>query len=347
MAMGMLPRVPISPLRTVILAFSLIGAKSATDAASFAVAATRELDLGTVAAWSPKWSPSGEWIAFSLPKSEGIALVRPDGRKLLMLTTEPRSGYRFAWSPDGREIAYRVAHPEAGPRQYSIEVIDVETGAITPSEIVAEAQPPQWETGADGSRRWASDDGKARVTGEWRWPARMAPAKAAAAPLIITRGGETWMEADGKRKKLCAAVALLPAWNRAGTEVAFGALDRIHVAAAGEAPTARELCVGQHPAWSPDGEWIVFQITRDHSHATGDDRQHTPDTLPHLHNDKTNHQIVDSDLWLIRRDGTERQQLTNTPDVLESDPDWSPDGKSIVCRDERTGRLRILELARP
>ncbi len=135
-----------------------------------------------------------------------------------------------------------------------------------------------------------------------------------------------------------------PTWDRSGRRVLFDATDRIFVASTDDFAPARPLCVGQHPAWAPDGEWIVYQITRDHSHAPEDVRQHTPDTLPHLHNDKTNHQIVDSDLWIIHRDGTRRHQLTNTPDVLESDPHWSVDGKSIVCRDERTGRLRILEV---
>jgi hypothetical protein len=37
--------------------------------------------------------------------------------------------------------------------------------------------------------------------------------------------------------------------------------------------------------------------------------------------------------------------LTNTPEVLETDADWSPDGTSIVCHDENTGRLLVLKLA--
>ena len=83
-----------------------------------------------------------------------------------------------------------------------------------------------------------------------------------------------------------------------------------------------------------------------HSHAPDDPRGHTPDTLPHLHDDKTNHRIVDSDLWIIAPDGTGRQQLTNTPDVMETEPDWSPDGAAIVCGTEETGRLLVLKIGR-
>jgi Tol biopolymer transport system component len=109
----------------------------------------------------------------------------------------------------------------------------------------------------------------------------------------------------------------------------------------------REPIPGLNPAWSPDGQWLVYQITRDHTHEAGDARAHTPDTMPHAHLDKENHRIVDSELWIVGADSNGRQQLTATPDVLESDPDWSPDGTAIVCRTEETGRIRVLKLNRP
>jgi dipeptidyl aminopeptidase/acylaminoacyl peptidase len=313
----------------------------------FAVRKSSELDLGSVEAWSPKWSPDGQWIAFSLPKSEGIGRVRPDGSELRILTREPRSGYRFAWSPDGSQIAYRVLRPEAGPRRYSIRAIDLAGNPIAESEVLPDLQPPQWE-GGPGGTRWVAHDGKRRIEGQWNSISGSPRASAATPPLVLPREGGVWIDfgngAPGR--KLTEGPAIRPAWDRSGRRVLFDATDRILAASTDEAEPARLLCVGQHPAWSPDGEWVLFQITRDHSHAPGDDRQHSPDMLPHLHNDKTNHQIVDSELWVIHRDGTQRHQLTNTPDVLESDPDWSVDGKSIVCRDERTGRLRILEVSR-
>src|SRR5687767_473046 len=72
----------------------------------FTVAETVEFEVGTVA-FAPKWSPDGKWIAFSFPKSNGIGLVRPDGSGRRTLTSDPGSGYRFAWSPDATRIAFR------------------------------------------------------------------------------------------------------------------------------------------------------------------------------------------------------------------------------------------------
>ncbi len=309
----------------------------AVSAADFTVASVAELEVGLVAS-GPKWSRDGQWIAFSAPKGDGIGLVRADGTGRRMLSTEPGSGYRFAWSPDGTRIAFRARHGAA--REYVIRVLEVATGEIeSTSAVLPEVQPPVWQRGP-GGMRWVSHAAGGPAEGTWlaAGTKRAEPGP----PLLIAKGRGIWLHATGR--KLSSDTALNPVWNFAGTHFAYDVSDHIAVATAEEA--GRKLCVGQHPAWSPDGAWLVYQITRDHTHEAGDPRQHTPDDAPHLHDDKTNHQIVDSELWLIRPDGTARQQLTATPDVIESDPDWSPGGTSIVCRDERTGRLRVLKLQR-
>ncbi|MEW6006994.1 MAG: DPP IV N-terminal domain-containing protein [bacterium] len=59
-----------------------------------------------------------------------------------------------------------------------------------------------------------------------------------------------------------------------------------------------QLREGKFPSWSPDSKWIVFE-----------------------YND---------DIWIIGADGTNLTQITNTPDVKEGLPSFSPDGYYIV-----------------
>lgn len=332
---------------------------SAPAAPHFTVSEALELDPGTIA-FAPKWSPDGTWIAFSFPKANGIGLIRPDGTGQRTLTSEPGSGYRFAWSPDGTRIAFRQERRDLGARNYIISVADVAAGKIESSTaVIKDVQPPVWQTGPEGLR-WITCGPSGAVDGSWfkssspayRQKQKSPLTEAASTPgprLIEQRGVELWFHHPdpAKRWKLSGDFGLNPAWSPDGSRLVYDAMDRFAVLTPDSAEPPRAPVVGLNPAWSPDGGWLAYQITRDHSHTAEDQRRHTADTAPHAHSDKTNHRIVDSEIWIIRADGRDRHQLTNTPDILESDPDWSPDGRAVVCRTEETGKIRILKLAAP
>lgn len=315
----------------------------AQAAPPFVVESVAPIDVGMAAA-TPKWSPDGQWIAFAAPKMAGIGIVRPDGTGLRMLTTEAMSGYRFAWSPDSSRIVFRAAQRDKGPRQYIIRVVEVANGAVESSTgVIPGAQPPTWERGPQGIRWVSHAPASGPLEGPWRVSGKRA--ETLTPPRLVQQGLGLWLhDADpAKRRKLSEDVAMNPAWNPDGHRLAFDAMDRFMITSPDAYAPVK--VVGLHPAWSPDGNWIVYQLTRDHSHEGEDQRQHTPDTLPHVHDDKTNHRIVDSELWIIAADGTGRHQLTKTPEVLESDPDWALDGRRIVCHEENTGKLLVITLA--
>lgn len=91
--------------------------------------------------WGPRWSPDGRWIAF-LSNREGadrVFLVRPDGTGLRRLTEDADSAAPadssggpgvqeadFAWSPDGRRVAF-TRRTRAGESR--VRVVDVQSGA--------------------------------------------------------------------------------------------------------------------------------------------------------------------------------------------------------------------------
>ena len=68
----------------------------------------------------------------------------------------------------------------------------------------------------------------------------------------------------------------------------------------------------EEPAWSADGERIVFQ--RDFNPVRGEN---------------------DYDLLTVKADGSRETRLTNSPGVSEIEPNWSPDGQRIAFASER------------
>ncbi len=71
-------------------------------------------------------------------------------------------------------------------------------------------------------------------------------------------------------------------------------------------------CDEAEPAWSPDGQYVIFQSDCGGSY----------------------------DIWFVGREGGRPTQLTYTPDVDEREPDWSPNGSEIVYRTSPLGSPR-------
>jgi Tol biopolymer transport system component len=295
----------------------------------------REISLsaiGPVAA--PQWSPRGDWIAFALAKSVGIGVVRPDGSGIRIITRERGSGHRFTWAPDGSAIAYRIRR-DTVERSYVVRVHDLDSGEVDEAMDVGSAgTPPHWQCGPEGFR-WISHG----ATGRWRACPTLALPSEIWPRALAARAGQIFCD----DRALTTAGGYDPVWSPSGNTVLYEATDVIAtVCPTDSAPCL--ICPGQQPTWSASGKSIIFQITADHSHAVDDPQQHSPDTQPHAHDDRTNHQLVASDLWIIKPDGTARRPLTATPDILEVEPHASPDGRHVVCRTEAGDRLLIIPL---
>jgi dipeptidyl aminopeptidase/acylaminoacyl peptidase len=107
---------------------------------------TRKLVGGEFAAHAPAWSPTGNHVAFLLSDSAGTSVAVYDLDKGEHRKVGPAAGWdeqAFAWSPDGRQLAYVR---EGGTEEWggAIHVFDVVSGQ---DKKVAAGSSPAWRAG--------------------------------------------------------------------------------------------------------------------------------------------------------------------------------------------------------
>lgn len=118
-----------------------------------------------------------------------------------------------------------------------------------------------------------------------------------------------------------------------------------------------EAGIQEHPAWSPDGQWIAYSggqgygtyelyvIHLDGSQRRQLTRNQAHDFLPAWSPDGT--QIAfssdvswDYEIWVVGADGSNLRQVTRSAG-LDTSPAWSPDGRWIAFASNRSGTLEL------
>ncbi len=221
--------------------------------------AQRPLTYDRKGVGSPRWSPAGDRIAFLAqapppPPKEGekpaqepkpqeqIFILPMNGGEAQQITQAPERVEQFAWSPDGREIAYVTPDEPANKKEIEKHLDAFEVGDNGYLTTAAPTSRHVWVISAAG--------GKARrlTSGSWSLPVS-APPSPPASPL-------SWSP-DGK--SLAIVRQATPFYGDSDQSV----IEILDVATgAMHALTGRKALEG-YPVYSPDGSQLAYWYPQD------------------------------------------------------------------------------------
>lgn len=292
----------------------------------------------------PSFSADGHSIAFSRRDFGG--LYTTDGQGSFHTIAEaPMAGWRYSWTADGQNLAYRVRYEDTSAMAGMVssseggaqtQVTDWQNDLFPPTSgkngITFRAGDDILTVDEKGEVKSVKSvsDGQgivSRVTGvslafcasnltggTLSAFAVLVPAafgKGNAKDVMTNADNELWVvDENGEPKKLIDIKDepgyFSPQTSPDGDAVAANGLSgKLYVADMAGGPPI-DLGIGQDPAWSPDGRYLVYEVVSEDGH-----------------------NLTGSDLWIASRDGKWKQRLTNT-DGLERYPSFSPDGRTII-----------------
>ncbi|MFQ5709531.1 MAG: TolB family protein [bacterium] len=269
----------------------------------------------------PFWSPDGKKIAVAGKNYRGLWVMRADGANLKHLSDERSAGYRFAWSPDSREIVARVIRYSGRRKLYLIKIFNTlneETRTLR-----------EYKSSVLGLPQWSSDGQRIYIftqQGLEFMDAKISDrSKLTGKPFFYNTKKELVLaDWQGKTEKRMQPVAgtylnavLAPDGGKVAFQVLGGHLYVVNVDGSGLV----DLGTGERPDWSPGSDWLVYMIPTDDGH-----------------------RFLTSDLFVIKADGSGKKNLTRTDDRLEMNPGWSPEGDSIVFDERESGRIYRLRV---
>jgi Tol biopolymer transport system component len=274
---------------------------------------------------NPVWSPTGDLIAYTKFGYRGIWVIKPSNRDIRQLTDDIASGFGFRWSNNGKAIAARTLNYQGRIPFNQVIIFDVENDQ---SWIVTNDRQR-----FRGIPHWSTDDQQIYILGRRDiniFESGLKGSEQNSSPIkkqrIYLQSGKIIVEDPDDASKTIQEpirgreyinLESSPDGNKIVFEVFGGNMFVMNTDGTG----LIDLGIGYRPKWSPDSEYLVYMITEDDGH-----------------------RYISSDIYTIKIDGSEKTNLTNTTDVLEMNPSWSPNGNHIAFDTYAEGDIYIVEI---
>jgi Tol biopolymer transport system component len=259
-----------------------------------------KLPLAAGQDWAaPRFSPDGTRIFYTRAEYDGIWEYTPATKTVRTITTDPKSGYGFAVSADGRNVAYRRLVLDGGRRR-TYEIVSQE---LTSSTSVVQARGQGLSVPSFARSALVYSAGKQAKN--------LNKVSAASVTILGIENTKIALLRNGQKvlfDPLGNGSYIWPALSPDGTRLVAYEMDHGAFVCDLDGNLLAKLGRRDAPAWTRNGKWLVYMNDKD----DGD-------------------QLLSSDLRAVSSDGIQTVDLTSTPDVMEMYPDCSPTDNRIVC----------------
>ena len=281
----------------------------------------------------PRWSPSGEKIAFTSNMGfgyggfDGIWVMNADGTNKKKLVEEASD---FIWEPDSKNILFwskdmlYEVHIETGKiHQVDTSGKKVKSVTMQPSgKIIGLVENALVSIRVDKVRERMKVYELDSSTGQQK--------------VVYTRHLEIWIaDADGSNRKMLVEKGSDPLLSPNGRYLSYKDLLTGHSVVI-KLEENEEIGLGPlsfNASWSPDNKRIVYSYVRIEEQ-----------TREGYGIKSVTEETMDADLYIKNIQSGDSKPLTNTKDEIELYPNWSPDSSMIVYVSGVTGEIYLLIL---
>lgn len=256
---------------------------------------------------NPIYSPDGNKIAYTQNNYKGIWIFDLQTKNIFQLTDEDAAGFGFKWSSDSKSILTRVAKYENQKRFNAVKIFNLETKSSQ--------QLTDYKTMMPYLPNWFDGDSKIILpnkNGDEFFDFSVEKKSSANNVIAFERDNKIIVKDVFKNNEISLSpindaqylnISISPDYSKIVFEVLGGNMFVIN----SDGTNIIDLGKGNRPHWSNDSKKIFYMITEDNGH-----------------------EITSSDIFVINSDGSSKNNLTNTEELFEMNPCFSPDSKSVV-----------------